>query len=47
MSSEILDICIFYFDKTDPNDNKAFAHRNQVKMLILREEEEERNAGFP
>ena len=35
MSSEISDLCIFYFDETDPNYNKAFAHRKQVRKLIF------------
>ena len=44
MSFEIADLCKFYFDITDPNDNKAFAHNNQVRKLILKEEKEKRSA---
>ena len=44
MRFEIADICIFYFDITDPNDNKAFEHSNQVRKLILKEEKEKRSA---
>ena len=43
MSFEIADLCRFYFDITDPNDNKALEHGNQVKKLIfLKEKERER-----
>ena len=45
MSSEISDLCIFYFDETDPNDNKAFAHRNQIRKLILYRNEKKRREG--
>ena len=44
MSFEIADICKFYFNITDPNDNKAFEHSNQVRNLILNEEKEKRSA---
>ena len=42
MSFEIADLCKFYFKITDPNDNKAFEHSNQVRKLILKEKERER-----
>ena len=43
MIFEIVDLCKFYFDITDPNDNKAFEHSNQVRKLIfLKEKERER-----
>ena len=43
MSFEITDLCIFYFDITDPNDNKSLEHCNQVRKLIfLKEKERER-----
>ena len=43
MSFEIAYLCKFYFDITDPNDNKAFEHSNQVRKLIfLKEKERER-----
>ena len=45
MSYEISDLCIFYFDATDPNDNKAFGHRNQVRKLILYRNEKKRREG--
>ena len=40
MSFEIEDLCKFYFDITDPNDNKAFEHSNQVRKLIFFKEKE-------
>ena len=45
MSYEISDLCIFYFDETDPNDKKGFSHRNQVKMLIFCRNEKKRREG--
>ena len=43
MSFEIAHLCKFYFDITDPNDNKAFKHSNQVKKNdFLKEKERER-----
>ena len=43
MSFEIADLCKFYFNITDPNDNKSFEHNNQVRKLIfLKEKERER-----
>ena len=33
MSFEIADLCKFYFNITDPNDNKAFEHSKQVRKL--------------
>ena len=43
MSFEITDLCNFYFNVTDPNDNKYFQHSNQVRKLIfLKEKERER-----
>ena len=44
MRFEIEDLCEFYFDITDPNDNKSFEHSNQVRKLILKEEKEKRSA---
>ena len=44
MKFEIADLCKFYFDIIDPNDNKAFEHSNQVRNLILKEEKEKRSA---
>ena len=44
MDFEIADICKFYFDIIDPNDNKAFEHSNQVRKLILKEEKEKKSA---
>ena len=44
MIFEIADLCKFYFDIIDPNDNKAFEHNNQVRKLILKEEKEKRSA---
>ena len=37
MSFEIADLCKFYFNITDPNDNKAFEHSNQVRKLFFKE----------
>ena len=45
MSSEISDLCIFYFDETDPNDNKVFAHRKEVRKLIFYRNETKRREG--
>ena len=43
MRFEISYLCIFYFDITYPNDNKALEHSNQVRKLIfLKEKERER-----
>ena len=44
VSFEIADLCKFYFDIIDPNDNKAFEHNNQVRNLILKEEKKKRSA---
>ena len=45
MSFEIAYICKFYFNITDPNDNKAFEHNNQVKKLFFEGERERKSAG--
>ena len=45
MSSEISDLCIFYFDETDPNDNKDFTRGNQVTKLIFYRNEKKRREG--
>ena len=45
MSSKISDLCILHFDETDPNDNKAFAHCNQVRKLIFYRNEKKRREG--
>ena len=45
MSSEISDLCIFYFDETDANDNKSFTYRNQVRKLIFYRNEKKRREG--
>ena len=43
MSFEIEDIYRFYFDITDPNDNKSFKLSNQVRKLsFLKEKEREK-----
>ena len=43
MSFEIGDLCKFYFDITDPNDNKAFELSNRViKLIFLNEKEREK-----
>ena len=43
MGFEIEDLCRFYFDITDTNDNKALEHSNQIRKLIfLKENERER-----
>ena len=42
MSFEVEYLCRFYFDATDPNDNKDLEHSNQVrKMIFLKEKERE------
>ena len=35
----------FYFDITDPNDNKSFEHNNQVRKLIFFKGERERKSA--
>ena len=46
MSFEIAYICNFYFNITDPSDNKAFEHSNQViKLIFLKKREEERRSA--
>ena len=48
MSFEIAYLCKFYFDITDPNDNKAFELSNQVRKLIfLKEKEREKECLKP
>ena len=45
MSSEISDLCIFYFDEIYTNDKKAFTHRNHVRKLFFYRNEKKRREG--
>ena len=47
MNFEISDLCKFYFDIIDPNDNKAFEHSNQVKKLIFLRRKREKECWNP
>ena len=42
MSLEIIDLCKFYFEMIDLNNDKACKQSNQVKFVFLEEEERER-----
>ena len=46
MGFDKIDLCWNYFKDDIYNQNKIYEQSNRVKMLILREEEEERNVGF-
>ena len=47
MSFEIKYLCKFYFNITDPNDNKSFEHSNQVRKLIFRRQKREKEYWNP
>ena len=42
MRLEIIDLCDFYFEMIDMNNDKDFKQSNKVKFDVLEEEERER-----